>query len=149
MCISPASCSPHFHSGPVALPLGWFALLAFSLCSGLYWAPVLSCQRIMIRLIPCVTQPRPFPSFPHSWHYSSQYWWCWISPNLGIGLQVGGGLLWQWIALVASPTLYIPLYFWAEGYLSVDEERWYKFRMSAPYQRVGYAQRRVALGMLL
>jgi len=75
-------------------------------------------------------------------------YWCWISPKFwGIGL--GGEYIWLWIALFASAILYIPLYFWAEGRLSVDEESWYKIHMSDPDQRVEYAQRRAALGMLL
>ena len=45
--------------------------------------------------------------------------------------------------------LYIPLYFWAEGRWSVDEGRWYKFRISNPDQRVECTGRRAALGMLL
>ena len=53
----------------------------------------------------------------------------------------------MWIALFASIILYIPLYFWAEGYWSVDEE--YKFHRRNADQRVEYAQRRAALGMLL
>jgi hypothetical protein len=53
----------------------------------------------------------------------------------------------MWIALCASVILYIPLYFWAEGFWSVDED--YKFHWSNPDERVGYAQRRAALGMLL
>jgi len=53
----------------------------------------------------------------------------------------------MWIALFASAILYIPLYFWAEGFWSVDED--YKFHWWNPDQRVGYAQRRASLGMLL
>ncbi|KAI0297087.1 hypothetical protein BC826DRAFT_1002129 [Russula brevipes] len=49
---------------------------------------------------------------------------------------------WCWL-------MYIPLYFWAEGRLSVDEERWYRFHTSASDQGVEYEQRRAALGMLL
>jgi hypothetical protein len=45
--------------------------------------------------------------------------------------------------------LYVPLYFWAEGRLSVDTERWYKFRVSKPDQGVEDAQRRAVLGILL
>jgi hypothetical protein len=49
---------------------------------------------------------------------------------------------------------YIPLYFWKEGRLSVDEKKWYKFKF---YRRMPhnsrlaaeYAQRRAATGMLL
>jgi hypothetical protein len=45
--------------------------------------------------------------------------------------------------------MYIPLYFWAEGRLSVDRQRWYKFHLNNPDDRVGYTKRRAALGMLL
>jgi len=75
-------------------------------------------------------------------------YWCWISPKFR-GMRLGGEYIWLWIALFASAILYIPLYFWAEGRLSVDEESWYKIHMSDTDRRVGYAQRRVALGMLL
>ncbi len=43
--------------------------------------------------------------------------------------------------------MYIPLYFWTKGRLSVDPEKWYKFRLSESDD--GYPQRRAALGMLL
>jgi hypothetical protein len=64
-------------------------------------------------------------------------------------MRLGGEYIWLYIALLASAMLYIPLYFWAEGRLSVDEVSWYKFHISGPGRRVGYAQRRAALGMLL
>ncbi|KAI0276639.1 hypothetical protein BGY98DRAFT_694141 [Russula aff. rugulosa BPL654] len=72
--------------------------------------------------------------------------WCWISPRFP-GERLAGEYIWIWIALFVSATLYIPLYFWAEGFWSVDEE--YKFHWRNADQRVEYAQRRVALGMLL
>ncbi|KAF8502233.1 hypothetical protein F5888DRAFT_1918945 [Russula emetica] len=75
-------------------------------------------------------------------------YWCWIGPGLW-AIRRGSEYFWLLIALFASAILYIPLYFWAEGHLSVDEESWYKFHMSDPDRRVGYAQRRAALGMLL
>jgi len=73
-------------------------------------------------------------------------YWCWISPKFPKE-RLGGEYVWMWIALFASAILYIPLYFWAEGFWSVDEE--YKFHWWNPDQRVEYVQRRAALGMLL
>ncbi|KAF8502188.1 hypothetical protein F5888DRAFT_1176383 [Russula emetica] len=73
-------------------------------------------------------------------------YWCWISPQFP-GERLGGEYVWLWIALVASATLNIPLYFWAEGFWSIDEE--YKFHWADPDQRVPYIQRRAALGRLL
>ncbi|KAI0276620.1 hypothetical protein BGY98DRAFT_934920 [Russula aff. rugulosa BPL654] len=73
-------------------------------------------------------------------------YWCWISPQFR-GERLGSLYIWMWIALFASAILYIPLYYWAEGFWSVDEE--YKFHRCSADQRVGYAQRRATLGMLL
>jgi len=75
-------------------------------------------------------------------------YWCWISPRYP-GERLGGEYVWLWVALFCSALLYIPLYFWTEGRLSVDDEKWYKFRTSNVNQGVEYAQRRAALGMLL
>jgi len=89
----------------------------------------------------------PFSTLPLFLTLLGQYW-CWISPQYK-GIRLGGEYIWLWIALFASLILYIPLYYWAEGRLSVDKDSWYRFHMSASDQKVEYAQRRAALGMLL
>jgi hypothetical protein len=61
--------------------------------------------------------------------------------------RLAGLYIWMWIAICASATLYIPLYFWAKGFWSIDEE--YKFHWWNADQGVGYLQRRATLGMLL
>ena len=64
----------------------------------------------------------------------------------GLGPE-GMVVSWLWFALFASAIMYIPLYFWAEGRLSVDKEKWYKFRT---YRAdVEYSQRQAALRLLL
>ncbi|KAN0105262.1 hypothetical protein V8E52_011201 [Russula decolorans] len=73
-------------------------------------------------------------------------YWCWISPQFP-GDRLGGETIWMWIALFASAILYIPLYFWAEGFWSVDER--YRFHWRDPDLRVGYTQRRATLRILL
>ena len=78
---------------------------------------------------------------------SVQYW-CWINPQFS-GQRLAGEYIWLWAALFTSTMLYVPLYYWAEGRLSVDTEKWYKFRMSQPDQGTERAQRKIALGMLL
>jgi hypothetical protein len=75
-------------------------------------------------------------------------YWCWLSPQYP-GERLAGEYVWLWLALFTSVILYIPLYFWTEGRLSVDEEKWYKFHTRNFKQGVEYAQRRAALGMLL
>jgi len=71
--------------------------------------------------------------------------WCWISPQFK-GERLAGEYLWLWVALFAS-IMYVPVYLWANGHLSVGE-RWYKFHLSKPNQEAEYPQRRTALGML-
>jgi len=73
-------------------------------------------------------------------------YWCWINPDKYMGTRLGGEYVWLWIAL-AFTVLYIPLYFWAEGFWSIDEG--FKFHWWSPEQRVSYEQRRATLGMLL
>ncbi|KAN0125684.1 hypothetical protein V8E52_000891 [Russula decolorans] len=81
---------------------------------------------------PCWTASRcphiRSPGLPRlRFHYALGYhrlFWCWISlqfPREGLG----GDFIWLWIALFASAILYIPLqvplYFWAEGFWSVND----------------------------
>ncbi|KAI9442147.1 hypothetical protein H4582DRAFT_1926706 [Lactarius indigo] len=72
-------------------------------------------------------------------------YWCWIGPEYGAE-RLAGEYIWLWIALFVSVIMYIPLYFWTKGRLSVDSEKWYKFRLKESDD--GYTRRRSALGML-
>jgi hypothetical protein len=56
--------------------------------------------------------------------------------------------VWVWTSLFTSIIMYIPLYLWAEGRLSVDREKWYKFHLNSD-DMVAYLERRAALGLLL
>ncbi|KAI9442155.1 hypothetical protein H4582DRAFT_1847844 [Lactarius indigo] len=72
-------------------------------------------------------------------------YWCWIGPEYNTE-RLGGEYVWIWIALFASVLMYIPLYFWTNGRLSVDPKKWYKFHLTESDDK--YPQRRAALGML-
>ncbi|KAI0266782.1 hypothetical protein BC834DRAFT_954142 [Gloeopeniophorella convolvens] len=74
-------------------------------------------------------------------------YWCWIGSRFS-GERIAGEYIWLWIALFSSFIMYIPLYFWTEGRLSVDKDKWYKFHTHKHEQRIEYSQRRAALGML-
>lgn len=66
------------------------------------------------------------------------------------GERLAGEYIWLWLVLFAS-LLYIPLFFWAKGYFSAFEKKWFKShkgRKSKLNQRIEYKQRRAALGML-
>ncbi|KAF8274486.1 hypothetical protein EI94DRAFT_1696019 [Lactarius quietus] len=79
-------------------------------------------------------------------HYETPTpYWCWIGPGFN-GERLAGEYIWLWIALFASVVMYIPLYFWTKGRLSIDPERWYRFRLIESDER--YQVRRAALGML-
>ncbi|KAH8979961.1 hypothetical protein EDB92DRAFT_1762632, partial [Lactarius akahatsu] len=72
-------------------------------------------------------------------------YWCWISPKYHEERLVSE-YVWMWIALFASVVMYIPLHFWMRGQLSVDDEKWYKFRLVK--SDVEYSKRRATLGIL-
>ncbi|KAN0127158.1 hypothetical protein V8E53_015028 [Lactarius tabidus] len=72
-------------------------------------------------------------------------YWCWIGSKYDED-RLAGEYLWMWIALFASVVMYVPVHFWMKGYLSVDDEKWYKFRLEK--SEVEYPQRRSTLGIL-
>ena len=53
----------------------------------------------------------------------------------------------MWIALFVSAIMYVLMHFWMMGHLSVDNSKWYKFRLHS--SDVAYSQRRATLGILL
>ncbi|KAI0254071.1 hypothetical protein BJV78DRAFT_1296867 [Lactifluus subvellereus] len=73
--------------------------------------------------------------------------WCWISPRYG-SERLAGEYLWLWFALFASVIMYIPLYFWAKGRLSVGEGKWYKLRLRTPDTKVESREKRDAVRLL-
>ena len=58
-----------------------------------------------------------------------------------------GEYIWIWIALFAVVVMYLPVHLWMKGRLSVDDEKWYKFRLEK--SDVKYAPRFATLGILL
>jgi len=63
-------------------------------------------------------------------------------------------MVFMWLALFSSVLFYIPLYLCKEGHLSVDGNKWYKFKFLThkPHnfrQGAEYTQRRAAWAMLL
>jgi len=73
-------------------------------------------------------------------------YWCWISPQFNAE-RLAGEYVWMWLALFTSVVMYIPLYLWAKGRLSIGE-RWYELHLSQPGQKAEYFQRRTSLGLL-
>ncbi|KAF8274449.1 hypothetical protein EI94DRAFT_1713454 [Lactarius quietus] len=48
-------------------------------------------------------------------------YWCWVGPSSKFRLErLAGEYVWMWIALLASVILYVSLYFWTRGHLSVN-----------------------------
>ncbi|KAI0254076.1 hypothetical protein BJV78DRAFT_105369 [Lactifluus subvellereus] len=73
--------------------------------------------------------------------------WCWINPVYE-GERLAGEYIWLWTSLFTSVIMYIPLYLWAEGRLSVDKQKWYKFHLNNSDDRIEYTERRAAMGIL-
>ncbi|KAH9978832.1 hypothetical protein BGW80DRAFT_1249122 [Lactifluus volemus] len=61
-------------------------------------------------------------------------YWCCISHRFNAELLVGS-YLWIWIALFASIVLYIPVYFWATGRLSVNNRNLNPSQLGTPNRR--------------
>jgi hypothetical protein len=79
-------------------------------------------------------------------HYETPTpYWCWVGPANKVE-RLAGEYVWLWIALFASVIMYIPLYFWTKGRLSIDPKKWYKFQLSESED--AYQMRQAALGML-
>jgi len=64
--------------------------------------------------------------------------WCWIGKYY-IVQRLFAEYLWMWSALFLSFALYIPLFFWFQGYLTPDDKIWWKFRFHTRSQRAGVA----------
>lgn len=54
--------------------------------------------------------------------------WCWIGGKY-TSERLWGEYFWIWLALFTSFLVYIPLYYWSKGNLSVDPEIWWRFRV--------------------
>jgi len=54
----------------------------------------------------------------------------------------------MWLALFTSVVMYIPLYLWSKGRLSIGG-RWYELHLAQPVQGADDDQRRASLGLLL
>ncbi|KAH9978827.1 hypothetical protein BGW80DRAFT_698658 [Lactifluus volemus] len=61
-------------------------------------------------------------------------YWCWISYRY-TAERLAGSFLWVWIALFASIVLYIPVYFWATGRLSVNNRNLNRSQLGTPNRR--------------
>jgi hypothetical protein len=133
------------HDSRHVVPLSaWLLSRGFSVHSGS--ALVMGFIRIMNRLSPYVPPTLSHLSSTtkllHHWQY-----WCWISSKYEWE-RLAGEYVWLWTSLLTSVVMYIPLYLWAEGRLSVDKKKWYKFCLCSDMIAGEYPQRRAALGML-
>ncbi|KAH9978595.1 hypothetical protein BGW80DRAFT_1279883 [Lactifluus volemus] len=73
--------------------------------------------------------------------------WCWIN-LVFVGERLAGEYVWLWITLFASVIMYISVFSWTKGWLSINMKKWYMFQLSPDY-KVGNTDRRAALGLLL
>jgi len=75
-------------------------------------------------------------------------YWCWIGDRYGTE-RIVGEYMWLWISLFSSFLVYVPLYFWSTGNLSVDIHKWWKFRIHRQvHVQDCDGRRRRAFGML-
>ncbi|THH15654.1 hypothetical protein EW146_g4859 [Bondarzewia mesenterica] len=58
-------------------------------------------------------------------------YWCWIGGQFKAE-RIAGEYFWLWLALFTSVIVYVPLYFWSQGRLTVDPSCWWRFRWHRP-----------------
>ncbi|KIM89215.1 hypothetical protein PILCRDRAFT_61176, partial [Piloderma croceum F 1598] len=76
-------------------------------------------------------------------------YWCWIGERY-TAERIFGQYLWLWLTLLVSILSYIPLFFWARGYITVDSQRWWKFTLhyKIPFDALDHQSRQRTLGMI-
>ncbi|KII91648.1 hypothetical protein PLICRDRAFT_51784 [Plicaturopsis crispa FD-325 SS-3] len=64
-------------------------------------------------------------------YVSPSPYWCWLGPAY-LKEKIPGEYLWFWLCLAVSFTVYIPLYLWSRGNITiVDESKWLSCRFHA------------------
>jgi len=55
-------------------------------------------------------------------------YWCWISEDY-MQMRIIGEYFWFWITLAFSIVIYVPLWLWSRGNISINEHSWWKFTL--------------------
>lgn len=66
-------------------------------------------------------------SDPNDLYVTPTPYWCWVAQDFK-GERIAGEYLWLWIGLFTSILVYVPLFLWSQGMLSVDASQWWRFR---------------------
>lgn len=60
-----------------------------------------------------------------SLYYDPTPYWCWIGQGY-LAERITGEYVWMWLALFVSVFVYVPLFMWGRGYLTVDRTHWWR-----------------------
>lgn len=60
-------------------------------------------------------------------YYNPTPYWCWVGANFGKD-RIAGEYFWLWLTLAVSILVYVPLFMWNQGNISVDERYWWKVK---------------------
>ncbi|KAJ7188924.1 hypothetical protein C8R46DRAFT_878372 [Mycena filopes] len=79
----------------------------------------------------------------HSLFESPVPYWCWIGRQGFLGYRLAGEYIWFWITLAVSILVYITLFLWARGNLTISDTVWWRFSVHRrdPSAEVGAAER--------
>jgi len=73
-------------------------------------------------------------------YYTPTPYWCWIHD--GNKLRIGAEYLWFWVTLVISLAFYVPLFFWSRGNITVDQDKWFSFKVHRSKDSAEHSERR-------
>ncbi|KLO07848.1 hypothetical protein SCHPADRAFT_944920 [Schizopora paradoxa] len=51
--------------------------------------------------------------------------WCWVGPNYKQE-RLFGEYFWLWLTIFVAIAVYLPLFLWNQGYITIDEKHWWK-----------------------
>ncbi|KAH8119308.1 hypothetical protein DFH11DRAFT_436935 [Phellopilus nigrolimitatus] len=63
-----------------------------------------------------------------STYYVPTPFWCWIDTRFSTE-QILGEYFWLWLTLFVSILVYVPLFLWGNGYMTVDKTHWWKIKL--------------------
>ena len=56
-------------------------------------------------------------------------YWCWIGKDYRIH-SITGQYLWLWLAVLVSIVVYIPLFLWSKGFITIPDNNWRSVKFS-------------------
>ena len=61
-------------------------------------------------------------------YFTPTPFWCWVGARFSKE-RIAGEYFWLWLTLFVSIFVYVPLFLWGRGYMTVDKTFWWRIRL--------------------